>query len=385
MTRTRRSGALTLGLLLTIAAPLAQAYTYKELHNFAGSPTDGAHPFGSLIRDSAGNLYGTTAGGGAWGSGAVFTVAATGAETVLYSFTGKADGSGPVGGLVRDAEGNLYGATAAGGASNYGAVFKLDTTGTEAVLYSFTGGADGANPDAGLVGDAEGNLYGTTEGGGASGAGVVFKVGANGTEAVLYAFTGGVDGGRPEAGLLRDSRGNLRGTASSGGPSEAGVVFKLDPQGTETVLYAFTGGADGGGPEAALIRDQEGNLYGTTVSGGLGYGVVFKLDTSGTEAALYTFKGGTDGANPYAGLVRDSAGNLYGTTYGGGRHFGSNGFGVAFEVDTAGTETVLHTFAGKAAGAHPRAALIRDSKGHLYSATGFGGTSGNGVVFRLTP
>jgi len=401
MTRTRRSGALTLGPILTMAAiaaapAQAQTYTYKELHNFAGSPADGAHPLGRPIRDSEGSLYGTTGGGGAWASGTVFKLAATGAETVLYSFTGGADGGAPGAALVRDPDGNFYGTTGGGGMSTCylgnspcGVVFELSTSGAETVLHSFAGGVDGESPEVGLVRDAAGNLYGTTEFGGVPGAGVVFKVDTSGTETVLYSFTGGADGGYPEAGLVRDSAGNLYGTTNNGGPSGAGVVFKLDAKGTETVLYAFTGGTDGGNPEAGLIRDAEGNLYGTTVDGGLttnsGYGVVFKLDTSGTETVLYSFTGGTDGANPYAGLVRDPAGNLYGTTYGGGRRFGNNGFGVVFEIGADGTETVLHTFKGRAGGAHPRAALIRDSKGNLYGTTVDGGTSGNGVVFKLTP
>ncbi len=257
-------------------------------------------------------------------------------------------------------------------------MFKLDATGTETVLYSFTGGADGANPEAGLVRDPDGSLYGTTIAGG-SGSGVVFKVDSNGTETVLHTFTSGADGGYPQAGLIRDLNGDLYGTTSGGGSPGPGVVFKLDTTGAETVLYTFTGGADGGTPYGGLVRDSAGNLYGSTLQGGVttgsqGYGVVFKLDAAGTETVLYTFTGGSDGASPYAGLVRDSAGNLYGTTYGGGRAFGNTG-----------AETVLHTFAGGTGGAKPQAGLIRDAKGNLYGTTVFGGSGGNGVVFKLTP
>jgi uncharacterized repeat protein (TIGR03803 family) len=154
------------------------------------------------------------------------------------------------------------------------------------------------------------------------------------------------------------------------------------------VLYSFTGGADGGGPYGGLVRDSAGNLYGTTLLGGVtgqGYGVVFKLDTDGTETVLHTFTGGKDGGYPYAGLVMDSAGNLYGTTFGGGRGFGDNGQGVVFEVDAAGTETVLHTFSGSTGGRRPVAGLIRGSKGVLYGAAQSGGSEGNGVIFELVP
>ena len=155
----------------------------------------------------------------------------------------------PYGGLIRDSKGNLYGTTNGGGASGAGVVFKVDTSGNETVLYSFTGGADGGYPLAGVIRDSAGNLYGTTNGGGASGAGVVFKVDTSGNETVLYSFTGGADGGFPLwVVLARDSAGNLYGTTAGGGASGAGVVFKVDTSGNETVLYSFTGGADGGNP-----------------------------------------------------------------------------------------------------------------------------------------
>ena len=249
--------------------------------------------------------------------------------SVLHTFTGSPDGAVPDGGLVRDAQGNLYGTTVLGGAYNYGTVFKLDTTGKETVLYSFTGtGGDGANPYAGLVRDAQGNLYGTTNDGGASGGapfgwGTVFKVDTAGTETVLYSFTGPPDGAVTYAGLVRDAQGNLYGTTWSGGAYDAGTAFKVDTAGTETVLHSFSGtGGDGSEPFAGLVRDAQGNLYGTTVLGGdtacnppNGCGTVFKVDTSGSETVLYAFTG-ADGAGPEAGLVRDAQGNLYGATSG---------------------------------------------------------------------
>ena len=311
------SGALALlGALFVAAAigiPGAQAQTYTVLYRFKGSPTDGAHPeYGHLIADSAGNLYGTTEGGGASNAGVVFKVDLKTVETVLYSFTGGADGANPYSGLIRDSAGNFYGTTKSGGASNAGVVFKLDTAGTETVLHSFTGGADGANPYAGLIRDSAGNLYGTTEAGGVSNFGVVFKLDKTG-ETVLHSFTGGADGANPYAGLLQDSAGNLYGTTLEGGTNDIGVVFKVDTTGTETVLYSFTI-RNGKYPYAGLIADPAGNLYGTTANGGLsGLGVVFKLDTTGTETVLYNLTGGDNGASPVASVIRDSAGNLYGT------------------------------------------------------------------------
>ena len=225
--------------------------------------------------------------------------------------------------MIRDSAGNLYGTTSSGGAADFGVVYKIDTTGHETVLYSFTGGADGGHPLAGVIRDSAGNLYGTTETAGASdpGYGVVYKIDATGQETVLYSFIGGADGAYPVAGVIRDSAGNLYGTTESGGAADFGVVYKIDTTGHETVLYSFTGGADGGIPVAGVIRDSAGNLYGTTQSGGTSSaGVVYRIDTTGHETVLYSFTGGEDGGNPLSGVVVDPTGNLYGTTYSGGTH-----------------------------------------------------------------
>jgi len=198
------------------------------------------------------------------------------------------------------------------------------------VLYSFKGGADGANPAAGVIRDPTGNLYGTTYSGGAGGAGTVYRLDTNGNETVLHSFPLPVDGVFAVAGVIRDSAGNLCGTAQVGGPSNVGVVYRLDAAGHEAVLHGFTGGADGGQPFAGVIRDLAGNLYGTTYDGGTsGSGVVYKLDAAGQEAVLYTFKGGADGGHPCAAVVADAVGNLHGTTY----HGGTAGLGVVYKLD----------------------------------------------------
>jgi uncharacterized repeat protein (TIGR03803 family) len=333
-----------------------------------------------VIRDSAGNLYGTTFGGGTAGRGVVYKLDTAGHETVLYSFTGGADGGDPYAGVIRDSAGDLYGTTFGGGAAGAGVVYKLDPADHETVLYSFTGGADGGNPYAGVIPDSAGNLYGTTYGGGTMW-GVVYKLDRGGHETVLYTFGGGADGGNPYAGVIPDSAGNLYGT-TYGGAAGAGVVFKVNTASQETVLYSFTGGADGWAPNAGVISDSAGNLYGTTVNGGTaGRGVVYKLDTAGQETVLYSFRGGADGAFPFAGVIRDSAGNLYGTTYVGG----TRDWGVVYKLDTAGQETVLYRFTGGADGGNPWAGVIRDSAGNLYGTTAGGGKRGGGVVFKLKP
>jgi uncharacterized repeat protein (TIGR03803 family) len=349
------------------------------------SGTDGDFPVAGVVRDSAGNLYGTTLYGGPAGRGVVFKVDPTGQESVLYSFSGGADGGYPNGGVVLDSSGNLYG-TASSGVGNAGVVFKLDTTGHETVLYSFTGGADGGNPQAGVIFDLAGNIYGTTYNGGTSGHGVVFKLDTAGHETALYSFTGGADGGNPWAGVIRDaSGGDLYGTTLFGGssdcPNGCGVVFKVGPGGHETVLYTFTGGADGGTPYAGVIRDSAGNLIGTTRGGGAapGLGVMYQVDTKGNETVLYSFTGGMDGAAPEGGVIRDSAGNLYGTTVGGGAF----GRGVVYELDTTGNETVLYSFSGGADGGNPTAGVVRGPAGDLYGTAQIGGKHGGGVVFRL--
>jgi uncharacterized repeat protein (TIGR03803 family) len=225
-----------------------------------------------VILDSAGNVYGTTTEGGASGFGVVFKVDATGKETVLYSFTGGADGGSPYTGVILDPAGNLYGTTGSGGTGNNGVLFKLSTTGEETVRHNF------AWPPSGVIFDAAGNLDGTTQAGGASGLGIVFKVDTTGQETVLHSFTGSLlDGASPIGGVILDHAGNLYGTTSGGGASNLGTVYMLDSTGEETVLYSFAETPDGNFPKAGVVRDPARNLYGTTFFGGPNQGTVFKL------------------------------------------------------------------------------------------------------------
>ena len=277
-----------------------------------------------------------------------------------------------------------------------GTVYEVDKAGHYSLLHSFTGGTDGGRPYAGVTCGSAGTLYGTTVFGGntvacpaqsflPAGCGVVFKLDATGHETVLHSFTGSTDGGYPDAAVIRDSADTLYGTTTNGGIDNCylgcGVVFKLSAGGQETVLHSFTGGNDGGNPNAGVILDSAGNLYGTAEGGSVYRGVVFKLNAAGEETVLYSFTGGPDGGNPYAGVIRDPAGHLYGTTVYGG----TPGYGVVFELDPAGNETVLYSFTGGADGGSPYAGVIRDPAGNLFGTAQTGGKETSGVVFALKP
>jgi uncharacterized repeat protein (TIGR03803 family) len=368
---------MLLGAALVGAAGFSSAAAAQELttlYSFTGG--DGANPAAGLIADPAGNLYGTTFNGGASGQGTVFQLDPSGNLTVLYSVTGG-DGSHPRASLIADAAGNLYGTTINGGANDAGTVFQLTPSGMLNVLYSFTGGSDGALPWAGLIADAAGNLYGTTYGGGGSGQGTVFQLDPSGTLTVLYSFTGGNDA-TPWAGLIADAAGNFYGTTEGGdGPGE---VFQLTPSGILNVLHNFAG-HDGAAPHGGLIFDAAGNLYGTTHTGGTsGYGTAFQLTPSGALNVLHSFTGGGDGAYPEIGVIADVAGNLYGTAGRGG----VGGQGTVFQLTPSGTLTVLHSFTGGSDGAYPSGDLIADAAGNLYGTTYGGGASVQGTVFELT-
>ena len=419
----KRSFTLVL-LAFGVLLGAASAQTESLLYSFCPQDNcnDGSGPYAGVVFDEKGNLYGTTYYGGPYdecehgGCGVVFKLTPEGRETVLHSFCARgypcADGAAPSAGVIFDQKGNLYGTTQYGGTHGAGVAFKLTPKGKYEILYSFCAHdncTDGYYPAAGLVFDREGNLYGTTPVGGAYGAGVVFKLTPEGKETVLYSFCpqrGCTDGQNPYAGLVFDLKGNLYGTTLFGGPhaecygyAGCGVVFKLTPDGKETVLYSFcaqTNCTDGAEPYAGVVFDQKENLYGTTYYGGAyGYGAVFKLTPEGKETVLYSFcpqSGCTDGQNPYAGLTFDLKGSLYGTTLYGGAYDeceGNAGCGVVFKLTPKGKETVLYSFCAQsyicADGANPYAGLVFDQKGNLYGTVNGGGTYRNGAVFELTP
>ncbi len=389
--------AILIAVTVLAASQSARAETFKVLHAFQGGTSDGKSPSGKLILDASGNLYGLTENGGAQdlGYGTVYKVDATsGNEQVLYIFTGGADGGYASGGLVEDAAGNLYGTTAAGGnascgGNGCGVVFKLDTAGKEKVLYQFSGGNDGGSPNGDLVRDSSGNLYGTAYWGPYGGGGVAFKLNSKGHETVLHLFTGIPDGELPVGGLIRDAKGKVYGTTSAGGGGACwggcGTVFEISKGGKETILYHFLGSPDGNLPFAGLLAAGSGKFYGTTYAGGnptctfygAGCGTVFEVDTSGREKTLYRFRPKKQQALPGGGLIADAAGNLYGTT--------SDDYGTVFKLDTKGNETILHRFTGGDDGCFPVGDLTMDSAGNLYGVAGECGTADFGTVYKIEP
>lgn len=407
-----RLGFGSIVLIMTVALSLAaKAQTFTVLYSFKGPP-DGGLPLSGVIRDSAGHLYGTNYYGGAYGYGTVFEIDTHGKETVLYSFAGGSDGANPVGGLARDAAGNLYGATDEGGNPDCGygytcgTVYKVDTSGRETVLYRFGGLPDGHSADSSLIVDKAGNLYGTTEAGGDNGCnpgygcGIVFKIDKHGRETILHTFTGTreLDGAFPYAGFVADARGYLYSTTTLGGAPAClaqdhpettggcGTVFRIDKLGKEMVLHRFSASIGGLSPSFPVILDRHDNIYGTAQYGGSGYnGVVFTLNRRGQEKVLYNFS--YDEGFPCAGLVRDERENFYSTTCEGGYSYE----GTVYKLDKAGNKTVLHTFSGYSDGGFPAGTLVMDERGNLYGAARDGGVdgcgqyNGCGVVFKITP
>jgi len=315
----------------------------------------------------------------------VFKLAPDGTETVLYASQAWYDTVGALAPLFRDSHGNLYDTTFFGGNSFRGSAYKLAPNGALTLLHSFTGGYDGQYPQAGLImPNNKTTLYGATPVSGEYAVSTVFSLTPKGTEKILYYFcskTGCVDGNGPFGTLIADKSGNLYGTTFTGGTNGRGVVFKLTPKKVESVLWSFGGANDGAGPYAGLVADNAGNFYGTTAFGGTNnVGVVYELSASRQEKVLYSFTGGADGGSPYYGsLIMDGAGNLYGTTYSGG----ADNLGTVFKVTPAGTETVLHSFAGAADGQYPNGGLVAIN-GTLYGTAASGGANGFGTVFSVS-
>ena len=377
---TRSGGAGNNGTAFKITA----AGVESVLHSFAGGPGDGSFPQAALTQGADGNFYSVNSGGGASNSGNFVKITPSGVETVLYSFNSSPEGQAPVG-LVRGSDGSFYGTTHSGGTGGNGTVFKLTPDGIETALYSFAGGtSDGYFPSS-LIQGTDGNFYGTTQQGGSTNQGTVFRITPAGAETILYSFTGGADGGQPQAALIQGSDGNFYGTSIVGGLHSQGTVFKITPSGLQTALYSFSGGVDGGQSQAPLIQGGDGNFYGTTSNGGAnGAGAVFKITPSGVESVLYSFAGGADGGFPRAALMQAGDGNFYGTTTSGG----ASGQGTVFKVTPSGVETVLYSFAGGfvgvADGASPSTPLIQGSDGNFYGTSTVGGMSNQGILFKVT-
>jgi uncharacterized repeat protein (TIGR03803 family) len=393
-------------VMLLLATACWAAPTEKTLFTFTGNAT-GIYPYGGVTLDKEGHVYGTALLGGATGNGAVFELVKTHGvwtENVIYSFAGGNDGSLPATALTFDGQGNLFGTTSGGGTQAAGTVFELKWskgTWTETVIHNFVQ-TDGEAPFGDLIFDGKGNLYGTTQEGGGrgtcgnGGCGTVFRLspqsGGTWKQTVLHRFTGAKDGASPEAGVIFDQSGNLYGATFAGG-IYAGVVFELSPRSKgpwkETILHAFSAkGKDGAYSTSRLAFDKTGNLYGTTqVAGVGGAGIVFKLTHSKnkwTESVPYSFTGGGDGANPLSGVTVSPAGDLYGTTNGGGL-----GVGVVYELKhskSGWVENVLFSFDARSDGAYPIAGVTLDKAGNIFGTTDGGGeTQSLGSVFEILP
>jgi uncharacterized repeat protein (TIGR03803 family) len=349
----------------------------------------------------------SSCGGGGGGATAPPPKPPTVTAETLYSFGGTStDAMGPSGVLFQGSDGNFYGTTDRGGLARCangaatsdpfyigcGTVFKITPTGEETVLHLFAAApADGALPSV-LIQGSDGNFYGTTASGGANNAGTVFKLTPEGVETILYSFTGGSDGAYAD-GLVQGRDGNFYGTTSGGGANNAGTVFRLTPGGVETILYSFSGthdtGPDGANPIGQLVQGSDGNFYGVTALGGLQApdvmvgtcGTVFEVTPEGVETILHRFSG-PDGQLPQGGLIQGSDGNFYGTTSG-----GTTTFGTVFKVTPQGVETTLYTFSGSSPSnaAVPTNALTQGTDGNLYGTTLSGGMNDGGTMFQLTP
>jgi uncharacterized repeat protein (TIGR03803 family) len=398
-----RAVAATAVFVFSLAS--ATAATTDVIFSF--DEDEGAYPDSDLETDSFGNIYGTTVLGGDFGGGTVFRLSSTPngwVHTILYSFTGGADGGEPYKGVTLDREGNLYGTAVTGGSGSCeggcGVAYKLTKSGgtwTQRVIHAFTGGNDGSGPGARLTVDREGNVYGMTPIGGAYGLGTIYKIhqGPRGgwTFKVIHAFTGGADGGSGSAGRMILRNGLLYGAATTGGTYGSGVVFELTPRAVGRwdfrTIYSFRGQPDGSFPYGALLFDGSGNVYGTTYYGGTNnIGAVYKLSRrpvgEWNESVIYSFQDVPDGNSSISNLVFDGAGNLYGTTSEGGL-----GRGTIFKLSPVGggqwTETVVHRFQGPPDGAFPYNGLVVDRFGNFYGATVHGGDDDDGSVYQFTP
>jgi len=404
------------GAALLVASISAMAQQESVLYSFNPTIKQGVNPQSNVTFDSAGNLYGTTYSGGVYSCfglpgycGTVFELSPTGdggwTEKTLHNFGRDNDGSNPSAGVIFDSAGNLYGTTSMGGAYGYGIVFELSPTESggwaERVLHHFNyNGADGMYPYAGLIFDAEGNLYGTTGNGGTFDAGTVFELSpaddGTWTETILHSFVeNGREGVSPWSSLIADSSGNFYSTTSGGGVYGFGTVFEFsktaDGSWTVTTLHNFNyNGEDAVQPYTGLAFDQHGNLYGATTGGGVyNYGAVYELSPAAngnwTEKILHSFENnGKDGTRPTAGATLDALGNVYGTTSSGGAY----AEGTVYELSGGDwTETILYSFKGLD-GDQPEGTVTLDSAGNIYGTTNFGGPYGKfgfGTVFEIKP
>lgn len=379
-----RAALIGFAAALVAFAPASGAKpVYTVLHDFAGAPNDGAYPLTGVSIDDAGDIVGVTYIGGVNDLGTLLKIAPDGRETILHSFGDGNDGAFPRSQPnIVQATGDIYGATNGGGGSancdgGCGTIWEYAADGTYSVLHNFDF-SDGSQPVGKLLRDRMGDLYGIATNGGSNNEGVVFEYTHRGKFKVLHTFAGS-DGAYPECSLIKDRAGNLYGTTEGGGAHNDGTVFQIGADGRFTTLYSFTGGADGANPVGGLDFDKAGNLYGAAENGGAkNAGAVFKLAPNGSLTPLYAFAGGSDGANPQGDILRVKDA-LYGATSAGGD---SNNYGIIYKVDIAsGGETVLHRFTGS--DGSTSVGKLAHNHGTLYGAAAYGGANGDGVVFGI--
>jgi uncharacterized repeat protein (TIGR03803 family) len=378
----RRMRTCVVVLWCAAAGGACYAQSFTTLVNFTSA--NGNSPYASLVQGLDGDFYGTTLFGGT-NTGSLFKMTPAGLLTNIHSFAGPEGALPYFGALVQAANGKLYGTTQSGGTATIcfggcGMVFSTSPTGKVTPLYSFTGLLDGYGPKAGLVLATNGSFYGSTEQGGANGAGTLFKITSAGILTTLYSFAG-FDGANPTGTLIQATDGNLYGTTHSGGSNNAGTIFKLSLTGALTTLASLDG-ISNFAPFAGLIQATDGNFYGTTAFAGInGTGSIFKITPAGVLTTLYGFNG-PDGASPYSALVQATDSNFYGTTQSGGSS--ANGFGTIFEITPGGALTTLHSFDGTD-GSYPFDALTQATDGTFYGTTSTGGAAGAaGTVFSLS-
>lgn len=359
-------------LAMVLAAGFARAATVQTLYP-ASTPLSG------LVKAADGNFYGTSRYGGTDDLGTVFRLSPAGSYQVIYSFTAGADGSFPRAALTVGPDGQLYGTCQYGGTNNAGSIFKITTSGSFTPLHVLAAATDGAEPVGGLVVGTNGMLFGTASSGGASGFGTVFRITTGGSFAVLHTFSGG-DGNGPVATLATGADGLLYGTTQFGGTNGDGTIFKITTAGAFTSLFSFNG-TDGAYPSAALAQGVDGAFYGTTAYGGASaFGSIFKITVGGAFTSLYSMTQENLGSNPAGGLALGTDGNFYGTV----RYGGTNGFGSLFQVTTSGGFSPLYNFTGNDDGGNPVTALARGDNYNFFGTSSLGGTGGGGTFYELT-
>lgn len=373
------TGTVTTQDIVTIEVrcPLEQV-----LFDFSPVVTDLRLPMPGLLIASDGNVYGVTADGGASTGGAVFKIAANGSFSELYKLGSgdPLDPSHPQTGLIEGADGAFYGTSMMGGRFDNGTVFRITPAGSVSILYSFSGTADGGNPTAGILQASDGNFYGVTQYGGANGTGTACKLTPAGVLTTLWNFA---SDDLPNGTLIEATDGNLYGSMGGINANVGGALFKIAPDGTFTKLWSFGEAGDGYGVLQTLVQASDGSIYGTTVGGGaFGFGAVFRWTLSGTESVIYSFQGGSDGANPSSGLIQGRDGYLYGTTASGGNY--NNG--TIYRITTTGVKEVLWDFGLNpvpGSGGAQAQGVVQDASGNLYGTTYGGGTYGSGTVFHV--